>query len=231
MLSIFSNSRKFVGIDFREHSIRFLEISRSANFDEVTAYGEITDEAGIFSNENTFLKYLKDIKKAVKANSFVVSLPSNHNGMKYHDLLKKAGIKNFKVVSLSKALVLSSVPRGAEATFLVVEAEEVANFVTKDPSGRISLYSGNGANHAVITNINHICMDWYDEHKEHIHHVLFTGARAKDKDFLSYVSRETKMPIGRANVLANLDLDPQKIPIITKEESYKYAVAMGLAIS
>ena len=73
-------------------------------------------------------------------------------------------------------------------------------------------------------------MDWYDEKKQKIDHVLLLGVRANEQGFLDYISRESRIPMIRGGIFVNLETFKENVPAISKEDSYRYAVAMGLAL-
>jgi Tfp pilus assembly PilM family ATPase len=237
MFNFFSKTSHVVGLDIKAGHIRFVELVRSAAEDHIHSYGEVVPEEvvienGVIVNEARLVTYLRDIKKNLKSHHAVVSLPDGANSRIYRDVLRKAGIKARDFVSVSVALEQSLVPKGSETSFIVVDAEaDAVNFLAYAPLEKTLSYVGDPANHSVISNLNRIYIDWYDIHKEKIHYILFSGSRVKNPEFLDYVSRETKLELKRGNVLVNLALDQQKIPIITKEDSYKYAVAIGLSLS
>ena len=237
MFNLFSKTHRVVGLDIKSGYIRFVEIVRTLAEDHVHSYGEIVPEEevirnGEIVNEQKLVTYLRDIKKNFKSRTAIISLPDGANSRIYHDVLRKAGIKPHAFVSVDMALVQSLVPKGSETSFLLVDAEpEIVNFLTFVASEKPLLYQGDPANHSVISNLNRIYIDWYDIHKEKIHYILFSGSRAKAPEFLDYVARETKLDLKRANVLVNLTLNTEKVPILPREDSYKYAVAIGLTLS
>lgn len=296
MFSLFRKSKRVVGLDIKADHIRFSEILKTSDEDRITAYGEIIPETAIFENgnivnEKALFTYLKEMKKNLRTNDCVVSLPEdqvkylrlslhktkpsrardeisaflqakevitfeedilyferkgeNKEHFEYDVLIAKRALirkyreifhaLHFKVkrfMTPGQALIASTVPKEGTTSFLIASVDEVVANIAIDSVGHPPIfYHGAATNHSIISNLNRIYIDWYDEHKEKVDHVLFAGSRAKDADFLDYVSRETRIPITRANIFINLRLDGQKIPIITKDDSYKYAVAVGLAIS
>lgn len=295
MFNLFKSSERVVGLDIKQKHIRFVELLRMKREDRITAYGEVTFDKDIFNErdlveENIFINHLRDIKKQLRTNDFVVSLPSeqvrfiritlknrrvsptrkemeiflksksiigveetvidfewaeagndskeydvlickNWVVKKYREIFKRLNIKIKKFLIPGGALINSCVPVGSTTSFLVVNVEEKeSDFVIYDPLKHASFYQSESANHSIISNLNRVYIEWYDEHKEKIHHVMFSGVRVSDREFLDYVSRETKINLVKANILVNLKLDPEVVPIITKADSYKYAVAVGLAL-
>ncbi len=231
MFNLFSSSKRVVGLELRPGKIRFVEILRSGGFDRVTAYGT-ADVAGDGLYGSTLRTALTDLKKVLKTNRVHVSIPENEESEAYKKVLRSIGFRVEKFVPVGTALDACTIPRGSDTSFIVVEAgADRVDFLVHDPLSAPAHYVSDPASHAVISNLNRIYIDWYDAHKEKIDHVIFCGEKAGGHEFLSYVSRELKLPIHRANVFANLDLDPAIVPIMTREESYKYAVAIGLALS
>lgn len=231
MLNFFSTSRRVVGLEIRSGKIRFVEVRRQRGFDRVVAYGQ-ADVPGEGIYGSALRISLLEVKKVIKTNKVFVSIPDIDQSEDYKKVLKSLGFRVMGVVPTWQALQNSCVPKGSDTSFIVVEAgADRVDFLVHDPLSAPAHYQGDPASHAVISNLNRIYIDWYDTHKEKIHHVIFAGERATDHEFLEYVSRELKLPIHRANIFANLDLDPTTVPIMTRQESYKYAVAVGLALS
>lgn len=228
MFDIFGRSKRVVGIDISGAYIRFLEIENTLGGSRITAYGEITFEVAE-PDETTLIKYFSDIKKNLKTNVVRVSIPLGSDEKKCRELLKSAGLKVEEFSNPKESLEASVVSDGANTSFLVIDAEHSeTNYLLWSPNISPAFYGSDSANHTVISNLNRLYIDWYDRHKERIHHVLIVGARATDGEFLDYVSRETKIPLTHANVFANLKLDTGNVPMIPKNDSYKYAVAVGL---
>lgn len=231
MFGIFGRSKRVVGIDIKGGHIRFLEIEKNLGASRITAYGEVTFE-GQSPDEATLVKYFRDIKSNLKTNVVRVSIPVGSDDNKCALILKSAGLKVEEFSTPKEALEQAVIPDGANTSFLVVDAEQAeTNFLIWSPNVSPTLYTSDSANHTVISNLNRLYIDWYDRHKERINHILISGARASDREFLEYVSRETKIPITAANVFTNMQLDQTNVPMIPKNESYKYAVAMGLTLN
>lgn len=231
MLNLFSKSKRILGLEIMPGKIRFVEVLREKGFDRVTAYGEadVDDDS---PRSGLFQQCIKDVKKILKTKSVNISIDGMANEKEYKDVLRSLGLRVGKIVSSGAALLKSVVPSDAETSFLIVNAEkERTDFLIFRAGTPPVYFTGDSQNHAVISNINRLYIDWYDAHKEKIHHVIFSGTRASQNDFLDYVSRETKLPVHRANVFANLDLDPESVPILPRIESYKYAIVIGLALS
>ena len=231
MFGIFGQSKKVTGIDIKSDCIRFLELDNTNGTDRITAYGEVTFD-GVEPNDATLIQYFRDIKKNLRSKVINVAIPVGSDEKKCFELLKSAGFKPAKIISPAKPLELSLVPENADTSFLIVDTEKSeTNYLIFAPNIDPKFYTSDPANHSIISNLNRLYIDWYDRHKERVHHVLVCGSRAADQDFLDYVSRETKIPITQANIFTNLKLDQSNVPIINKKDSYKYAVALGLAIS
>lgn len=230
MFEMFSNSKRVVGIDIKSGCIRFLELETRRGIDRITAYGEVTfDDAQI--DDTTLVQYFRDIKKNLKTKNVNVAIPVGADKEKCLEILKSAGLKPANIVSPEKPLEFALVPENAKTSFLVIDAEKSeTGYLVFGPNIDSRFYTSDPANHSIISNLNRLYIDWYDRHKERIHHVLVCGARASDQDFIDYVSRETKISVTEANIFINLKLDPGSVPMISKKDSYKYAVAMGLAM-
>lgn len=231
MFNLFSISGRLAGLEIRPGKIRFAEVSRGVGPDRITSYGE-ADIDGDGPDSGAFHLAMKDVKRVLKTHRLNISVYDMSLAASYEKSLRSVGFKVSKILPASQALQASIVPTGSETSFAVVNAEkDSVDFMVYAPTEKPLSFAGDPANHAIISNLNHIYIDWYDTHKEKIHHVVFSGERASDHDLLDYVSRETNLHIHRANIFVNLNMNPENIPIITKGESYKYAVAIGLAIS
>ena len=236
MFGLFSNQKKTIGLDIKAKYIRFIEMQHDNYEDRIISYGEIVPEEELFRgniimDEKKLIEYLRKIISKTKTRNFVVSLPESFNKESFYDIFRHLNIKVKKYLSPASALSNSCVPAESPATFLVILAEDDMSGFATFGAMHNTFYVGSPENHSIISNLNRIYIDWYDEHKEKLSHVLVAGSRAKDSDFIGYVSRETKIPITRANIFTNLRHNDQKVPIITRDDSYKYAVAVGLAIS
>lgn len=230
MFGIFTRSHRVVGIDIQADCIRFLELEKKSGSDRITAYGEVTFD-GADPDEAALIQYFKDIKKNLKNPRVHVSIPVGSDEQTCFEILKSAGFKADQIMTPAVPLEIALIPEDAQTSFLIVNVERSqAHYLTFAPNIEPSFSTNDPASHSVISNLNRIYIDWYDRHKERIHHVILAGVRAADQEFLDYVSRETKIPITQANIFVNLKLDQSNVPVINKNDSYKYAVAMGLAM-
>lgn len=230
MFGIWGEAKRVAGIDIKPECIRFIEIENKNNTDRITAYGEVTFD-GVEPDDEALVRYLSDIKKNLRSKKINVVIPVGSDETKCAELLKSAGIKVSKIMSPEKPLEFALIPENGDTSFILVNVEKSqTEYLVFGPKIDSRLYVSDPTNHSVISNLNRLYIDWYDRHKEKIHHVVFSGARAGDQDFIDYVSRETKIPILLANIFVNLKLDYANVPIINKNDSYKYAVALGAAV-
>ncbi len=230
MFGIFGQSKRVTGIDIKSACIRFLELDNKNGADRITAYGEVTFD-GVEPDDATLIQYFRDIKKNLKSKIINVAIPVGSDENKCLELMRSSGLKPTKITSPAKPLEFALVPENADTSFLLVDAERSeTNYLIFAPNVDPKFYTSDPANYSIISNLNRLYIDWYDRHKERVHHVLVCGARASDQDFLDYISRETKIPISPANIFTNLKLNLANVPIINKKDSYKYAVAIGLAM-
>jgi Tfp pilus assembly PilM family ATPase len=228
MFHLFSRTKRFVGIEFGEHVVRFVELSRGNRFDEIISYGEMTDKENFFTGE-TLLKCCANIKKVVKTKEAIVSLPEGRFTPKTIELLKKSGL-NFKVKSVGEALVASSVPEGSEHPFLVAHlGEEKTTFALVHKRKKEFFESGTSKT-SILSTLNHIYTDWYKDHKEKITYVLLSGKDVAHHEVLDYLRQGTRIHILRANTFANLRLNSRNLPILTKDESLAYSIPLGLLL-
>lgn len=235
MFGLFSSVQKTLGLDIKAEYIRFVELQHDNYEDRIVSYGEIIPEEALFRGnaviqEEKLFAYLKKIIDKTKTKDLIVSLPSGIDKDACEGVFRHLGVRPRKFLSPASALSNSCIPAESPATFLVLLAEnDMTGFATFGAAHN-TYQLGSPERHSIISNLNRIYIDWYDEHKEKFGHVLLAGARATDRELFSYISRETKIPLLRANIFTNLRHSDQKIPIITKDDSYKYAVAVGLAL-
>lgn len=235
MFHFFRRQHKRVGVDITSHSIRFVEITSMHGTEHVSSYGEVLlDDAcivdGVIKDEDTLILHLKEVQRVIGSARVLVSLPENAFARRFEDVLAKAGMQPERFVSTKDALISSVIPKGSTTSFLVMQAEyDTVNFLTFLP-GETGYYIGDPTNHSVVININRLYVDWYDRYQERVAHTVVVGSRATDHTFLDFVGRETKLSFTPAHVLVNLYHEHEQVPMITKEDTYKYAVAIGAAL-
>jgi hypothetical protein len=230
MFGIFAQSTRTCGIDIKSDCIRFVEIDTNLGVDRITAYGEVGFD-GVDPTDENLIQYFKDIKKNLKAKIINVSVPVGSDENRCRELLKSAGIKAANIVNPHVPLAYALIEEELDATFLVIDLEpSQSNYVIKAFSVEPVFYTSDSETHSVISSLNRLYIDWYDKHKEKISHVVFSGKKVLDQNFIDYISKETKFEIIRGDVFTNLRLKEGSVPILNKNDSYKYAIAIGLTI-
>lgn len=220
-------------ISLPEDQVKFLrlafhKVKRSSAREEISMF---LQSKGVMTFEEDILS-LRDAGEVGGKTEYDILISKKALIKKYKEIFGAVHLRARKFMIPGRALIDSLVPLGSTTSFLLVSADEkVANIAAYDPAGLPAFYHGDASNSSIISNLNRIYIDWYDAKKEKVDHVFFVGSRASDQVFLDYVSRETRIHISRGNIFVNIELDRERVPIITKEDSYKYAVALGLAIS
>lgn len=234
MFSFFSKKKRVVGLEIGTHYVRFVELARSAQANRIISYGEFIPDAddAMRDEDDVLARALMSVKKSVGASDFIVSFPNSRIASAGKLLLRSAGIRPKKSIVGATAVLNAVVPAGSDTSFLVIHAERTAThlFVSSPVHGP-AYFTVSADDHEIVSGVNRMYVDWYNQRKEKLHHVLIAGERAREQEFVDYLSRETKLPITRANPLVNLALDHHVVPIIPKGELPKYATALGLAIS
>lgn len=227
-MRLFDFTKRRAGLDVRDGRIRFIELARSGGFERVSAYGYA--DAGVPGTVE-FTDAARSIRKLIRAGRVTVAT-TNDESAAVTQALSAAGFSVGLVVTPAEAVARAVIPTDAMTSFLAINVEpRTVDIVVFDPTTGFSYGESEAANYAIVSEMNRIFVNWYDVHQEKIDHVVLSGERAADQQFIDYVSHETRLSIYRANVFANLDLDPGTVPMIAKKDSYAYAVAIGAALS
>lgn len=227
-MRLFDFTKRRAGLDVRSGRIRFVELARSGGYERVSAYGYA--DAGAPGTPE-FTDAARSIKKLIRASRVTIAT-SGDDAVAIQKALGAAGFSVAAVVTPAEAMARAVIPADAMTSFLAVHVEpRTVDIAVFDPASGLSYGESEAANYAIVSEMNQIFVSWYDVHQEKIDHVVLSGERAADQQFIDYISHETRLSIYRANVFANLDLDPATVPMIAKKDSYAYAVAIGAALS
>lgn len=95
--------------------------------------------------------------------------------------------------------------------------------------------NGNQARH-LIENINRLLVYWFTtvkhpEDQEKIQAVIVTGQHASNTDLIKFISEHSNVQVTTGNVWQNCFSLDNYIPEIRKEDSNRYAIAIGLALT
>lgn len=227
-MRLFDFTKRRAGLDVRGGQIRFVELARSGGYERVSAYGYA--DAGVPGTPE-FTDAARSIKKLIRASRVSIAISDEDSGA-IKKALVAAGFSVATVINPAEAMARAVIPTDAMTSFLAINVERTTvDIAVFGPTDGFTYGESEAANYAIVSAMNRIFVDWYDAHQEKIDHVILSGERAADQEFLDYVSHETRLSVYRANVFANLDLDPATVPMIAKKDSYAYAVAIGAALS
>jgi len=230
VFNLFHNTRRRVGIEISGQAIRFVEIARRGRYERVSAYGT-APIASIHPDDPTLISALTAIGKAVQTKHVSIAVDDPSSAQQYAKALRKAGLWLDRALPIGQAVGMASVPAEADSSFLVIHAAaERTDFVVFGPREPIAYIAGDTTPYGIVSGANRICIGWYDAHGAKIDHVILVGERAEGQMFVDYLVRETRLLIHRANIFANMELDPAAVPMIPKKESYRYAAAVGAAL-
>lgn len=216
-----------------DEAVFFVKLSLPAGRDfDKRALEEVLRQKSLMTFDDEILSFEKlsaEVARGVEGTQiFEIVIGKKIVLREYRKVLSAAGFSAMAFLVSPEALYRACVPAGSDTSFLLAGAEkDVCQIVVSDPKEKV-FENCSAENHKIISTLNDVYIGWYDAHKEKVNHLLFAGARANDLEFVNYVSRELKIPIARANVFVNLDLNPEEVPPITKDDSFKYAVAIGL---
>lgn len=219
-------------VSLPDEQVKFLRL----NFKDINGkniMGRIED----FLRENQAIGFDEEVfysesrKKQKGISEYDILIAKKRVLRAYKKVFRASGFKIKKFMIPGFALINSSVPRNSLSSVMVIFADrKTSNIVIYDGDNAPLFHNSDSANHSIISNLNRVYMDWYDEKKQKIDHVLLLGVRANEQGFLDYISRESRIPMIRGGIFVNLETFKENVPAISKEDSYRYAVAMGLAL-
>lgn len=235
LFGLFSNARTVLGLDIKHGYIRFVAMRRDDYEDRIASYGEIVPDAPLFRgmtilDENALAVHIKNIMAKTRAKHVVVSLPLGIGAEAFADVFRLAGVRPKQFVSPGSALVRACVPDQSPAPELVVAMEDDGVEFVASGAPRAHTRGAPDAE-SISANIRHIRIDRHDDHGEVLSRVMLAGSRAHDRSLSSFIARAARIHVVRANPFVNMRRNHGHIPIMTRDDSYKYAVALGLAIS
>lgn len=179
-----------------------------------------------------------------------VSVTAMHSRIveEYNDLFMNAGFISFSMEVEGRPLIRAIIPKEDDKHRIVVNYNE-RNAGIFLVSGRIVRYTstikltakdipenfvikGNPDSFAYLKReIEMVESYWYSkEPNKKINSIVVAGRKANDRVFLDNLKKMSKVPVEIANIWVNVCDTSKDVPEIGKEESLKYATAVGLAI-
>lgn len=288
MLSIFSTSKKVLGLDITEEYIRYSLISVSKKENKVLSCGE--EKIARVDPRNALFSALRNIIRKTKCTNVNVSFPSDfvrpetvsiyschkkeilHNielrlkeknifshgeSILYYEKFESVNKKDFynvfisssvnvafiksvflnsglnvlKVVSHKDALLASCIRSGEIINTMILNIEnhrtDIAIF---SPFNRFRAISSVFERENVSEIIKETYQDFYKISDDKIGYFFVAGRLAKEPNFINNISRQTRLPIQEADVFVNFSFKSGEVPLVTREESFVYAVALGAGL-
>jgi hypothetical protein len=143
-----------------------------------------------------------------------------------------SGLSVKKIISTKDALLASCVKTGEIVNTMVLNADtrrtDIAVF---SPFNRFREISSFSEREKVPSLIKDTYQDFYNISGDKVGYFFVCGLFAKEPSFINFLSRETRLPVQEADVFCNFYLKSGEVPVVTREESLVYAVALGSAIS
>ncbi len=230
MFNLFHTTHRRVGIEIASGAVNFVEVARRGRFERISAYGS-APVASVHPDDPTLAQAFAAISKVVQTKHVTIAVDDPSSAQQYARTLRKAGLWLDRALPVGQAVGMCAVPAEADSSFLVIHVSPVrTDFIMFGPREPIAYLPGETTPYGIVSAINRICIGWYDKHGSKIDHVILVGERAEDQMFVDYLARETRLLIHRANIFANMELDPAAVPMIPKKESYRYAAAAGAAL-
>lgn len=196
-------------LSIRENLLVFMKSSAVLNFDEDILFFDLKNTKDNTSQYDVFI---------IKRNLL----------LKYKNLFKTLNIKILKFTTSGFALINSCVPKESLSSFMVYSIEDKELYISMISENSLPVfYLTNSDNKEVISTINNFYVNWYHDNKEKIHNVIIVGKKVSDQIFVDLILKETKLHIQKGNVFVNFNFPENYIPIIEKQNSYKYAVTLG----
>lgn len=160
-----------------------------------------------------------------------VMVSSRENAALFRSVFLNSGIDIVGFSSHRDALISSCLPEGCLINSMVVNIErDISNFAIYYPFNEIMDINLKIAKEDIGKAIKEIYINFYKENNQKISSVFAVGSLSSDKGLLNYMSRETRINIDEGDVFTNIFLAKNDVPPIPKEESLKYAIAIGLAV-
>ncbi len=205
-------------------------ITKTSQENELSSIVFALTEKLLFSHGQAVLFY----EKIDSVNSKVVYrvvVSSSENVAFLRSVFENSGVNVLKFVSQADALINSCVKKENLLPTMVINLESQNSIVgLAYPFEILPQISRHLAKDKISELIEDVYVDFYKKYDEKLSYILASGELAQDENFLNYLSRQTRLSIEQADALINFE-NASGVPIITKDESLLYAVALGLAIS
>ena len=188
-------------------------------------------EEKLFSYGEVIMFYEK-VESINKEDYYKVLISTKENIAFFRSVFLNSGLIPTKFLSHKDALINSCIKNGALSSALICNMEENhTDFILYYPFENLEEMSFPVSGQNVGHLLKEVYVDFYKENQEKIGRVLASGSLANNKNLLNFLSKETRLDIEEVNVLSNVTIERNSVPMIPKNESFKYALAIGLGIS
>lgn len=219
-----------VSLPFESVVFHKINISKNAEGDTLSQITFSLTEKNLFSLGQGVLFYEK-IDSVNGRDSFRVAVSSSENVAFLKSVFENSGVNVLRIVSKAEALVNSCVKKGNILPSIVLNMSPEETILSlHNPFEEVQGISFPTNKEKIPFYLEDTYLDFYKKHKEKVGYLFATGALAQDESFLNYLSRVTRLNVEPADIFINIKISSE-VPIITKDESFLYAVALGLAIS
>lgn len=200
-----------------------LEVFDAINF-------KLVEENRLSSKESVL--FYEKLAYSEKQTTYNVAVSSPENIAFFKSVFKNSDINILRFVSRKEALVKSCIKEGNLIPTMIVNAEvSFTDFVIFDSFNQTKEVNLNVPKENIPEVLKELYLDFYKKNNQKIGYIFACGSLVKEPSFINYLGTHTRLPVEEADVFVNLNLEKGEIPTITKEESFSYAVALGLALS
>lgn len=150
----------------------------------------------------------------------------------FKSVFENTGLFVKKIVKRKDALANSCIPFGQTESSMVINFETLdLDILVFNPFNTFPDFHKTVNKESVSEEIKNINIDFYKKNQEKISNYMLSGSHTSDFNFLNSLKRFSGLPIKQANVFVNLSFKKDELPILTKDESTAFAVAIGAAIN
>ncbi|MDQ5901421.1 MAG: hypothetical protein QG580_136 [Patescibacteria group bacterium] len=198
-----------------------------------------------FIKEELIIKLKESDPVSVKNDIFYFNKRFTENNFDFYDIFvtdnlnisffksvfENTGLVVKKVIKRSDALQNSCIPKGQLKSTMIINYENfdldvsIYNLFNQYKDFHINANKDN-----VYLEIKKIHVEYFNQNEENINSFLLSGSFAADIYFLNTLKRFSGFPIKQADVFINLLNTKNQLPVVTKDESFSFAIAIGAAI-
>lgn len=147
---------------------------------------------------------------------------------KYKEIFKKVGFVPKSFIHKDQALINGCIPKNTESSFLVVCLEKDISYILLYLKNKEKMfYTVPSDKRAIVEVVNKAYIEWYEKMNKKVDHAFIVGGGAKDEFLVDYISSATKINFVKGNIFTNRNINLDKVPVITKNDSLKFAIATG----